>query len=173
MSNTQVPPPGMFVTLYNRYIVWLDEQGKSGRTRWAVIALLVTAVLVTFASLSFLNLWEWIYVLVGAPAGVLLFLVLIGVAYFTPVAEWRLVAYKETYPPARRIRDAVIGIVGFLVLLLVLGTYVVIPRGVGGAAIVLIALLAYNVTRRTPQEIQYSVAGIPDPREIREEEEDE
>lgn len=168
MSNIQVPPPGMFSTLYDRYLLWLDELGSGKRLRWALGSLALAAVLIALASLSFLNLWEWIYVVIGAPAGLILFLNLVGLAYFTRLSETGLVAYKETYPPARRVRDTAIGVIAFLVLLLVAGTYIIVPKGVGGALIILVALTAFNIVRRTPDEIRYSVAGLPDPREIRE-----
>ena len=163
----------MFSTLYDRYVLWLDALGRGKRLRWALGSLAIATALIVLASLTFLNLWEWVYVVIGVPAGVILFLNLVGAAYFTRLSETQLVAYKETYPPARRVRDSAIGVISFLVLLLVAGTYIAVPKGVGGALIILVALSAFNIVRRTPEEIRYSVAGLPDPRELREDDDSE
>lgn len=171
MTTNQVPPPGLFANLYNRYIVKLDEFGQGRRLRYALLSLLLAAVLIALSSLTFLPVPTFVLGIIGAPAGAILFLNLVGAAYFTKLSEASLMNYKETYPPARRIRDVAIGVVVVIVALLVAGAYVDVPQGIGGALIVLVALLAYQIVRRTPEEIRYAVAGLPDPREIKEEDE--
>jgi amino acid transporter len=167
MSSNQTPPIGPFAATYDRFITAMRNAGHAKRVQYASVSLVVAAVLLVFSSLSFLGLPTFVYVITAVPAAVLLFLNISALAYFTRTADSRMMSYKDNVPPRRRIRDVLIGVVVFIVALLVIGAAVNIPQGLGGSLVILVALLAYNIMRRTPEELRLAAAGVPDPREIR------
>lgn len=166
---------GGFEQIYSSFLSFLEDLGPSKRKVWALVSLIVAVTLTTLASfvpviLSGVGQKElsmWVSVLIGFPAGLIVFGNLAGVAHFTRVKDWGISQYKERYPQSRRMRDSALISVLIIATLIVAGGK--IPQGLGGIIVITLALFAYNTIRRTPDELKRAQLGLPDPREIKEE----
>jgi hypothetical protein len=164
--------PQGFEALYTSFLKFLDNLGAGKRTAWAVVSLIIAAALITLASVTPLllgtnDLSLWVSVLIGFPAGVLVFGNFVGLVHFTGVREWGVSSYKDRRPQTRRIRDVALWTIAVVAVLIAAGGH--IPRGVGGVVVITLALFAYNIIRRTPEELKRAQLGLPDPRDITEE----
>lgn len=145
---------------YQRYRNWVLAH-KNQKVPYVAGALVVAAALIAASSL--LSLPQQVATLVAFPAGVLFFLVPLGILFLAEESDPHKERFKDRVPPSRRRRFSFIGAVFLVVLLLSAGN--VLPYALGGSIMVAAALGLYNVARRTPQEIALALAGIPDPRE--------
>jgi uncharacterized membrane protein len=126
----------------------------------------IAAVLITVASLPLGDGLRWVSAIVGSPAGVIIFLLFIGIIHSTRLNDMMFFRIKETTPPRKRVPLVVVG------LIIIAGTLIAgggaVPIGVGGSIVVAISLGAYNIIRRSPEELAWAARGLPDPREIEE-----
>jgi len=169
-ADSDVAPVGGFEQTYSSFLSYVGKMTHGSRVGAVVISLTVAAILIVLASLPFLNLSYWIYVLIGFPAGIIVFANLVALFHFTRIKDSSLFTYKDRVPPRRRMQTVAITAVGVVVVLILFGG--TIPRGLGGTIVITLALLAYNLIRRTPEEVRLAQLGLPDPREIEKEEEE-
>lgn len=163
--------PIPFDELFVNYRAKVDGFTSSKAKNLTILGIIVAGVLIAASSvlysLEILN--SWIPALIGAPAGVLLFLIGLGVIYRTKVGEWNIFSMRERLSFRQRVRRILIWLGVYAVVFIPLGSY--IPYGVGGAILISLALTCLAVARRSPQEIEWAKNGFPDPRDIAEAEE--
>jgi len=133
------------------------------------IALSVILIAVSSALFYFHIFGSWIPAFIGAPAGVILFLISLGAIYRTSIGDWGIWQMRERLSFRRRIRRVLIWLVVYLLVFIPLGGY--IPYGVGGVVIISLVLTSITFVRRTPEELRLAQEGLPDPRDVAEEEE--
>lgn len=171
--NTLTPNPWGFEVLINRLYDFVD--GLEGRKRvittitWVVIA----AVLITAASFPLPEYLSFISPIVGFPAGIILFALILSAIHTTRLKEWKIFQLRETTPQKRRLPVAILLGVSMFVIIIFAGNQIPggLPTGVGGAIMIATVLSIYNTIRRTPYEMELSLKGEPDPREYSDDEE--
>jgi hypothetical protein len=137
---------------------------------YTIIGLVVSAVLITGASLLYaMNiLGSWVPATIGSPAGVILFLLALGFVYRNEEKEWSLFQMRERLSFRQRIRRIFIWLAIYAVIFIPFGRY--IPYGLGGAILISLVMACIVFCRRTPTELALAQQGLPDPRDISEEE---
>lgn len=153
---------------YSNYVNGLDS------ARWrnlVIIGLVVSAVLITAASIQLDFISRWVNTAVGTPGGIILFLISLGLVYRTSLKELGLFRLRETRSFLSRIKIIALWFVLFLLVFIPLGA--VVPYGVGGAVLIMLVLAALTTARRTPIELEYVKQGIPDPRDLSDEDYEE
>jgi hypothetical protein len=137
---------------------------------YTIIGLVVSAVLITGASLLYaMNiLGSWVPATIGSPAGVILFLLALGFVYRNEEKEWSLFQMRERLSFRQRIRRVFIWLAIYAVIFIPFGRY--IPYGLGGAILISLVMTCIVFCRRTPTELALAQQGLPDPRDISEEE---
>jgi hypothetical protein len=137
---------------------------------YTIIGLVVSAVLITGASLLYaMNiLGSWVPATIGSPAGVILFLLALGFVYRNEEKEWSLFQMRERLSFRQRIRRIFIWLAIYAVIFIPFGRY--IPYGLGGAILISLVMTCIVFCRRTPTELALAQQGLPDPRDISEEE---
>jgi hypothetical protein len=137
---------------------------------YTIIGLIVSAVLITGASLLYaMNiLGSWVPATIGSPAGVILFLLALGFVYRNEEKEWSLFQMRERLSFRQRIRRVFIWLAIYAVIFIPFGRY--IPYGLGGAILISLVMTCIVFCRRTPTELVLAQQGLPDPRDISEEE---
>lgn len=162
-----------FGYFYNRLVSYVTEMTPAARKSKTVIGLIIVLALSVLASFPFIDaIWyKYVQTIIGFPAGVILFVILLGFKENTRMGQWKMFEYKANHSAIQRIRGMLIVVAVIILLLIFVGAY--IPYGVGGTLIVAAALTIYNVLRRTPEEIAMAKQGIVDPRDIKPEEEEE
>jgi hypothetical protein len=143
--------------------------GKKTAITWGIVAVILIAV----ASVLFHFKWvgTWIPALIGAPSGVILYMIGLGVVKRTDVGEWSLFEMKESYSFKQRLKRIIVWFGLYALVFIPLGKY--IPYGLGGAVLIVLVMTALAVARRTPQELLWAKQGIPDPRDLSEDDEDD
>jgi len=170
--NPNPTDPLMLNDTFNRYYGWVTGL-RSGKAKtlaygWGAVSL----ALVTVSSVLYYMqvVGSWVPALIGSPAGVALFLIGYGLVARTRASEWKLFRWRERYSFRQRLKR-VGGL--FLVCALIfipLGGY--IPYGIGGSILIMLMLTAIATLRRTQQEMELSLQGLPDPRDLNEETDD-
>jgi hypothetical protein len=164
-ENTENEPEASGAeSMINRFYSFVDELDQKKRVTYGISWCLVAVVLIVAASIPLPEGLKWVAGVAGAPAGVIIFLLILAFIRTTGLRNLPAAKIREEKTPRRRLTVA-LSIVGVVALLLIL-TSAYIPFGVGGVAIVVAALSAFNIARRTPQEIAWARQGIPDPREL-------
>lgn len=165
-TNNTEPEVWGFELLVNKVKNFVQTSESGTLKTYLIVGLIISAVLMVAASLPYGEGFTWVSPLTGVPAGIILFALILGLIYGTPLGETRMFLWKENTPPKKRIAPVGVGIAIVFALLIAANSW--LPLGVGGAIMVVTALTAYNLIRRTPYEIKLSLQGIPDPREYEE-----
>jgi hypothetical protein len=168
-NSDETSRPGVFEGYYQIFLNYLQGKTEGERQRYAIASLVLAAVLMTLSSLTVLVnlndlLMTIITVLIGFPAGVILFLNAVGFVHFSAIGNWRIFGWKDRTTPPRRIRAVSITVIIIIIVLIIINSR--IPEGIGGAIVVLTALSGFNIVRRTPEELRLARLGLPDPRDI-------
>lgn len=153
-----------FETLVTRLYHFVETLESNKRVIYGIIWLAIAIILTVAASLPLAPSLHIVSVIVGFPSGVILFALILSVIHTTQLKDMTLFQYKEYTLPKNRIAAVIIGFLIVIVLLIISTPF--IPTGVGGMVIILAALSAYNIIRRTKTEISYANQGLPDPREL-------
>jgi hypothetical protein len=159
----QLPLEELYVSFKNR--VTNMDHGKA--TTLAVVGLVLSGLLITASSVLYHYgiLGSWLPALIGTPAGIILFLLGLGLVYRNSnINNWPVFQMRENLSFRQRTKGVIIWVVVYLVLFIPLGSYV--PYGLGGSLIICLALTAVTTMRRTEEEFNLAQQGIPDPRDI-------
>lgn len=171
-STPNPTDPLMLNDSVNRYRKWVTDLSsvKVKRLAWGWGA--VSAALITVSSVLYYMqiVGSWVPALIGSPAGIALFLIGYGAVIRTRIGEWKLFRWRETYSFRRRLRRVGVLFLIYAVIFIPLGGY--IPYGIGGSVIILLVLTAIVTLRRTPEEVELSLQGLPDPRDFEDEPDD-
>jgi len=161
-----------FGTFYNRFVNYAVNLSSAQKRTQTILGVIIILVLSTLASIPFVKeeWFQWVQALVGFPAGVILFAILVGLVKTTKFGNSEIFLFKERNSHNQRIRAVAIFSVIVIIILIFVGKF--LPYGVGGTLVVAMALTIYNLLRRTPEEISLGKQGIVDPRDIRKEEDD-
>jgi hypothetical protein len=160
----------MFLTLSRRLDKIPAGDGKSAAIKWGILAgILITASSVLF----YLNsqgilpwVGTWIPALVGAPAGVIFYMIGLGLVTRTDIGQWSVFQMREEYSFKQRLRRVGVWFAVYALVFIPLGRF--IPYGLGGAVFITLVMSALTVARRTTQELAWAKQGIPDPRDLAE-----
>lgn len=151
------------VVSYRERVLKMD----SGKVKTFTIGgISLSVVLIVLSSvLYYMNfLGSWVPALVGSPAGVILFLIGLGSVYRTRIGEWGIWNFRTKFSYAQRVRRVLIWFVVYAVVFIPFGSF--IPYGLGGAILICLALTAVVAARRSPEEYNLAVQGLPDPRDV-------
>jgi uncharacterized membrane protein YkgB len=139
------------------------ELMEPAKRKTYTIAILSVAVVISVV-LVFIQLPRYIHVILGAPMGLLLFLLGFAFCHIRNEAHPEKIRWKEKYSPRQRIRISLVVIAIVIVVLVVSSS--VIPAFTGGMLSEAVALGIYNFIRRTPEEIKIGESGEIDPRDL-------
>lgn len=154
----------LFLALSKRIEKVPVGKGQAVGIRWGIIAFLL---IVASSVLFYLNIaGTWVPALVGAPAGVILYIIGLGVVKRTTVGEWSIFRMRENYSFKQRVRRIVFWFAAYALLFIPFGSF--IPYGLGGSILISLVMAALATGRRTPEEIELAKKGIPDPRDLAE-----
>jgi hypothetical protein len=170
VSQKQSNPSGM-ESIINRFYNMIDSLSDQKRIGYSIGWALIAIVLVVAASLPLGDSFRWISAIAGAPAGIIIFGLILTLIHTTSLKDLSLFKIRETKTPRQRIPIALSVLGAIVVILILIASY--IPIGVGGVTIIIACLSAFNIIRRTPQELSWASQGIPDPRELGIHDEDE
>lgn len=140
------------------------ESGKAKTFAYGGIALSVVLISISSALYYFHILGSWVPALIGSPAGILLFLIGLGSLYRTKIGSWGIWRFREKYSYSQRVRRILIWFAIYALIFIPFGPF--IPYGVGGAVLICLTLTAVVTARRSPEEYQLAVQGLPDPRDV-------
>lgn len=163
----------LFLSLSKRLDKIPEGKGKSASIKWGIVA----AILITASSVLFYLggvgvlpwIGTWIPAIVGSPAGVILYLIGLGIVRRTDIGQWKLFQMREDFSFKQRMKKIVIGFALYALVFIPLGRY--IPYGLGGAILITLVMSALTVARRTPEETLLAKQGLPDPRDLVDEDE--
>lgn len=150
----------------SRYYEKLENLPPQSKKTYAVLAIVVSlALLAAGAVISFLP--NFVISLMGVPAALVFFLAIITFRRNRNIKTGKTPLREKYSFRSRRQYSIIFGVVS-LIVIVYLGTLV--PYVVGGALLTTTALLFYDFLRRTPEEIVLDEMGLPDPRDLTEEE---
>lgn len=159
----------LFLSLSKRLDKVPVGEGKKAVIKWSVIGvLLIVASSVLF---HFAQLGTWIPAIVGAPAGLIFYLIGLGLVTRTTLSEWEIFHMRENYSFKQRMKRLGVGALVYALTFIPLGKY--IPYGLGGTLVIVLALVALTVARKTPQELIWAKQGVPDPRDLEDEDDED
>jgi len=159
----------MFLTIVKRIDKVPVGEGKRTAIKWGIIASLliaISSVLFYLNSINMLPVGTWIPAIIGAPAGVLLYMIGFGIMKRTSVGEWGVFQMREELSYKNRLKRIGIWFAGYALIFVPFGKY--IPYGIGGAFLIVLVMTALATARRTSQEILWAKQGVPDPRDLEE-----
>lgn len=165
-NNNTEPEVWGFEALVNRIKNFVQTSEAGTLRTYFIVGLIISVVLMVAASLPYGEGFTWVSPLTGVPAGIILFALTLGLIYGTSLGDSRIFQWKENTPPKKRVAPVIVGIAIVFAILIAANSW--LPLGVGGAVMVVTALSAYNLIRRTPYEIKLALQGLPDPREYEE-----
>lgn len=173
MTNNTPQQPNVFgfEALVNRLYAFVDALAPSKRKTYGLGWLGIAVLFAVAASVPLGDNLRWVSASVGWPAGIIVFALVLSVFRVTRLKDLSILNYKTTTPPRKRVPVVMIGLV--LIAIVLISTSSFLPLGVGGTIIIFSALLAYQVIRRTPEELALAAQGLPDPRELPEDEDEE
>lgn len=159
-----IPVDELFVSFRSKVTALSSGRAKN----YVYIGLTVSTVLIVGSSLLYYFdlLGSWLPALIGAPAGVIIFLLTLGSLYRTKLGEWNIFQLRQSLSFRQRMRRILIGFGIYALVFIPLGSYV--PYGVGGSLLICLSLGSIAVGRRTPEELRLAEEGLPDPRDIAE-----
>ena len=147
------------LTRFGKFVEQLDP----AKRKTYAIAILATAVIISVV-LVFVQLPRFVHVILGAPMGLLFFLLGLAFIHIRNEENPEKIRWKERYSPRQRIKISAVVVAVMIVVLIV--TSNVIPAFTGGMVSEAIALGIYNFIRRTPEEIALAESGEIDPRDL-------
>lgn len=158
----------LFLSLSRRLDKIPVGKGKATAIRWAIIALLLIAassVLFLLGSNGTLP-WvgSWIPALVGSPAGIILYVIGLGIVKRTDIGQWDMFQMREDYSFKQRLKRITVWFAVYALVFIPFGKY--IPYGLGGAILITLVMTALTAGRRTPEELLLAKQGLPDPRDL-------
>ena len=162
-AEQQLPLEELYVSFRDR----VTNMAHSKAVTLSVIGLVVSSLLITASSILYHYgiMGSWLPALIGTPAGIILFLLGLGLVYRNPnINNWTVFQMREDLSFRQRGKRVIIWVVAYLVLFIPLGSF--IPYGLGGSLIICLALTAVTTMRRTEEEFQLAQQGIPDPRDL-------
>lgn len=166
-DKTPVTPfEDVFTNFYAKVESYSESQWRTRLIGGSVISV----ILIVLASLPF-QLNDWIYATIGTPAGIILFLLGLASIHRYGWADSGAFNIRQEKSFLQRLK--IIGVVGALTLVVLLSVGKYIPYGVGGVLIVIGALTAVTVARKTEYENELTRKGLPDPRDLDVEEDEE
>lgn len=143
-----------------------DAQMKQKSVLGIIIAVLLIGV---SSALHYLDIiGTWIPSFLGAPAGIIIALLILCWSY-RKNEDGLFSDFRESRTFKQRVRFVAVVMVVLIAIIIPLGQY--IPFGIGGTIMILATLLAIVALYRTPYEKNLAVKGLPDPRDLQEEEE--
>lgn len=151
-------------TIMNRFYSFVDGLDKQKRVTYGIVWTIIALVLMIVTSLNFGEALSWVAPLLGWPAGIILFGLAISIVRTTNLKNMQLFQFKDRVSPSNRVVPVLVGVAIAIVCVFFITDF--LPRGFGGAFVILIALTAFNIIRRTPEEIDLAKKGLPDPREL-------
>lgn len=169
-KTEQINPWG-FEALTNKIYDFTDSLEEKKQISYGAAWLAIAIILMVIASIPIGENLRIVSVIVGWPAGVILFALSLAIVHATKLRDLPIFDYKITTPPKKRATTVTIGLIIVAALLIATSAYV--PVGVGGTVMIFSALTAYNIIRRTKEELALAAAGLPDPRELSDEDEEE
>lgn len=159
----------MFENYYDKVDGWSEGNRKS--MTFALFGLIIAATVIAIL----LDPARWIQVAVGVPLGVGLFAFIQGFTYLRNNtqrdADSSYLSMRERYSSRQRVRVA--GIATGVFVVLSIGVQAFIPYVLGGVIALAYMLTIISFLRKTPEEIEFEVNGIPDPRDMQDEYENE
>lgn len=162
-----VPLDELFTSIQEKLLGLTPQKAKTLAYTGGVISV----VLITISSLMFYFNWlgSWIPALIGSPAGVILYLIGLGLVYRAKIGEWEIFRMRENYSFKQRLRRVLITLAVYAAVMITIGRF--IPYGLGGAILIVTVMTAIATCRRTPEETLLLNQGLPDPRDLEEEDE--
>lgn len=148
-----------------KYANWFDSLARSKRRSYLIAAIALGLILVAATSmLALFQIPQFIYVVVGFPAGVILAILIYTIV---EVKNKTITKYKDLNTPKNRIRHLILAW-GFGLAVLVI-TSSQFPKdsftGIGGMIVVCGFLFTIDLITRTEEEYYYYSNGLVDPRE--------
>lgn len=161
-----------FGYFYDRFVNWVIAMPSNKRKSNLILGSIIVVVLTVLASLPLVDApwYLWVQTIVGLPAGVIFFGILVGVSKTTRIGEWEIFQFKTNNSAAQRIKKLLVAIAVIIMIFILVSPYLSNYYGLGGTIITATFLTIYNLLRRTPEEIALAKQGIPDPRDMKEEE---
>lgn len=149
--------------LHRKYKKWFLGLAEPQLKKFAIFAAAIIIILPTIATLLRGFIPQPLQVALAFPAGILLFLYILGLGFFLQRKNPSRLTLKDRFSFNQRLKIAII--VGIAVLGILISLNSVIPYAFGGIIALSLALSAYDFLQRTPQEIEYYEEGIIDPRD--------
>lgn len=150
------------------YKNFVDNLG-SAKTTLAIISLLFSVGVCVFISLPFAShLPGWVQTLLTIPVGLLLTGVALGWVY-SQETNSLIISFKHDRTRKQRFKLAIVFFIIGIFLTLALGQ--VTASGVGGALMITLCVCLIVFMLPTEEEIEYIKRGIPDPRDVTQDDE--
>lgn len=152
----------LFLTLSKKLDKVPAGQGKSAAIKWGIVAL----VLIVASSVLFHFKWlgTWVPAIIGSPAGLILYMIGLGLVTRTELGQNSVFQMREELSFKQRLKKVGVGLAVYALIFIPLGRF--IPYGLGGALLIFLVMTALTVLRRTPQELLWAKQGVPDPRDL-------
>lgn len=164
-NNQQQDPKDVlgFKELHEKYKSWLLALPAETLKKYAIFSAVIILLLPTIASFLEPFIPQPLIVALSFPAGIGLFLYVLGIAFVMERKNPERPTLKERFSFIQRMKWSIAGGVAALGVIIAIGRY--IPYAFGGVLALVTALTVYNILQRTPQEIEYYEHGITDPRD--------
>lgn len=175
-EQEEVVPIGVIDPFLERFYSWVDKTpvSKIKTLTFSVVAAVVV-VSVLFAFLPLNTLFRYISAIIGLPFGIIVAFTIVGLLHVRNKAKAKedanYVPSRLRHSPTQRRRSAMIW--GVVVLIASIAGNQFVPYITGGVIVTALLLVGYNFIRRTPEEIARDNEGLPDPRDIVENDEDD
>lgn len=169
-ENPQVYVPAKYgmEDLVSRLYTMVDAWDGRKRVVQGIVWFLIACVLMVAATLPLPDFLNFVRPIVGIPAGVILFSLIISIIHVTSLRDKKLFLLRENYPQSRRVPVALVGLAILVFLTVASSSW--LPSGCAGAILIAGVLGVVNIIRRTPYESQLALQGLIDPREYVEKE---
>lgn len=152
-----------FKDLHAKYKLWLLSLSADALKKYAIFAAVIILVLPAIATLLEKFIPQAILVALSFPAGIGLFLYVLGIAFILERKNPERITIKERFSFLQRMKGSIAGGIVTLGIVIALGKY--LPYAFGGVIVLATALAIYNILQRTPLEIEFYEKGITDPRD--------
>lgn len=152
-----------FKDFHAKYKSWVLSLPERTLKKYAIFAAVMIILLPTIASLLEFILPKFLVVALAFPAGIGLFLYILGFTFLLERKNPERPTVKERFSFLQRMKWSIAGGVITLAVIITLGRY--IPYAFGGVLVLATTLAVYNLLQRTPEEISYYENGVTDPRD--------
>lgn len=158
----------LFLALSRRLDKVPVGRGKSSAIRWGSVAVLLIAVssVLFYLGANGTLPWvgSWIPAIIGSPAGLILYVIGLGVVKRTDAGQWDVFQMREDYSFKQRLKRITLWFAIYAIIFIPFGKY--IPYGLGGAMLITLVMIALTAGRRTAEEMLLAKQGLPDPRDL-------